>query len=109
MIMTFHRYVLAAILLSTPASAEWTAQRYSSEVADCTAACDKNNPTRHDKCVAGCRCIMDAARTQFPDHDQLQREVVEQKLPNRVATFQMIVDTCNRQQFGGPAKKLDIK
>ncbi len=107
--MMICRYALAAILLSPPAYAEWTAQQYSKEVTDCAAACDKNNPTRHDTCVAGCRCVMNAAKTQFPDHDQLQREVVEQKLPNRVATFQMIVDTCNRQTFGGPAKKLDIK
>ncbi len=107
--MTFHRYVLAAILLSTPAYAAWTQQQYSSENAACVAACDKNNPTAHDKCVAGCRCIWDAAQTQFPDYQKLQLEVAQQKLPDRVATFQMIVDTCNRQTFGAPAKKLDLK
>jgi len=107
--MNLRAYVLVTLLLSTPACAQWSAQTYSSETASCVAACDQNNPTRHDTCVAGCRCIIDTTSRQFPDHDQLQREIIVQKLPDRIAAYQTIVDDCNRQTFGGAARKLDIK
>src|SRR5580704_12118854 len=107
--MTFRACVLTALLLSTPASAQWSEQTRSTEVASCVEACDANNPSRHDLCVTGCRCILDAAQAQFPDHDRLQHEILVEKLPDRIAAYQTIVDTCNRQTFGGPARKLDIK
>ncbi len=107
--MNYRACVLLILLLSTPAWAQWSEQTRSSEITNCVAACDKNNPTRHDMCVAGCRCILDATQAQFPDHDQIQREIIDQKLPDRIAAYQTIVDNCNRQTFGGAARKLDIK
>ena len=107
--MNLRAYVLITMMLATPAWAQWSAQTASSELASCVAACDKNNPTRHDTCAAGCQCILDGAQTQFPDHDRFQHEVMVEKLADRIAAYQTIVDKCNRQTFGGPAKKLDIK
>jgi hypothetical protein len=107
--MNFRACVLITVLLSTPACAQWSEQTRSTEMASCVAACDQNNPTRHDTCVAGCRCIMDTTIAQFPDHDQLQHEILVEKRPDRIAAYQTIVDGCNRQTFGGAARKLDIK
>jgi hypothetical protein len=52
---------------------------------------------------------MDTTIAQFPDHDQLQHEILVEKRPDRIAAYQTIVDGCNRQTFGGAARKLDIK
>jgi len=90
--MKFCACVLIALLLATPACAQWSEQTLSSEMETCVAACDANNPTRHDTCIAGCRCIMDTTSAQFPDHDQLQHEILVEKRSDRVADYQTIVD-----------------
>jgi hypothetical protein len=108
--MLFKRYAVMAIFLATtPAYAEWPPQAYSQEYDACVPACDKNNPSAHDKCTAYCHCVMDEMQTQFPDHAQLVRELTQEKRPDRMATTQMIANTCNQKIWGVPAKKLEFK
>ena len=60
--MKFRACALAGLLLSTPASAQWSEQTRSTEAASCVEACDAGNPTHHDLCVTGCRCILERPR-----------------------------------------------
>ena len=53
--------------------------------------------------------VMDQMQTQFPDHDALEREATQEKRPDRIASLQMIANTCNQKAFGAPAKKLEFK
>jgi hypothetical protein len=45
---------------------------------------------------------------EFPDYDQVLREIKKEQNPDRIAATQTIVDVCNRKTFGGPAKKLNF-
>jgi len=103
--MSLKRYAVMAILLATPAHAAWTPQQYSAEYQACIPPCEKNT-NDHANCENYCHCVMDGLQTEFPNHDQLVRDVIQQKLPNSVAAMQRIVDACNGKFFGGPAKKL---
>lgn len=103
--MTLHRYVMVALFLSIPAQAAWTPQEYSSDVASCVATCAARAPTRQE-CVAYCGCLFDEVRRQFPDHERLRHEIFVQKLPNRIAAFQAIANTCSLRIHGVPANKL---
>ena len=98
--------ILLAILLLSPVHAEWARKDYASEYENCVPPCQKNNPRDQDKCLGYCRCVTDDMQTQFADHDLLMREVLEQKLPDRIAGLQKIANTCNKQVWGNPARKL---
>jgi hypothetical protein len=99
-------YALLVAWLVVPAHAEWTKKDYASEYDNCTPACYKNNPKAHDKCDRYCRCVTDDMQTQFSDHDQMMRDVVQDKNADRIASLQKIANSCNRQIWGNPAKKL---
>jgi len=103
--MAFKRYALLAIFLATPVYAQWAAETYNAEYESCLPACDKNNPTSHDKCVSYCRCSMDSAQTQFPDHEQMARDYAN-KVPETMATLQTSANTCNQKYFGNPARQI---
>lgn len=103
--MTFKRYALLTIFLATPVYAQWAPETYNSEFADCVPACEKNNPTSHDKCVGYCYCSMDAAQTQFPDHAQMASDY-HNKVPETMAALQTSANTCNQKYFGRPARQL---
>jgi len=103
--MIFQRFALAAIFLAAPAYAEWAPRVYTGEYDACVAACDKNNPTQHDKCTGVCGCVMGALQSQFPDHDKLSRETAEQQLPERVAEVKAVTDSCNKKFWGVPAPR----
>jgi hypothetical protein len=103
--MTFKRYALAMILFCTPAAADWQKADYNAEYEACVPACDKNNPTSHDNCQNYCHCVMDMLQTQFPDHEQINKDF-EAKLPATMTAVQNIANTCNRKFFGGDAKKV---
>ena len=45
---------------------------------------------------------------EFPDYDQVLREIKKEQNPDCIAATQTIVDACNRKTFGGPAKKLNF-
>ena len=103
------RYVLLAILLAGPAQAAWTQQDYAREYDGCLAGCDKTNPREHDTCVSYCRCVIDGTQAQFADHDQLMREMTEQKLADRIARLQKLANSCNQQLWRNPARKLKFQ
>ncbi len=103
--MSFKPYVLAAIFLCTPAFAQWSPQVYNSEYQSCIQSCDKNNPTAHEKCVSYCRCVMDTMQTQYPDHDQIDRDF-RARIPATMTAVQGIANTCNRRSFGGNARPI---
>ena len=103
------RYVLLPIFLAGPAHAEWTQRDYASEYDGCLSHCDKNNPHDHAKCIAYCRCVTDGVQSGFASHDQLAREVIEQKLPDRIAILQKLANRCNQQIWGNPARKLKFQ
>jgi 2-keto-4-pentenoate hydratase len=102
------RYVLLAFLLAAPGRAEWTKADMVREYEACLPACDITNPRDHDKCVSYCHCVTDAVEGRFSSHQQLIREVVEQKLREPLAALQKITNRCNRQIFGNPARKIRI-
>src|SRR5262245_34870670 len=104
--MNVKHYALAAIFLAAPAQAQWTPAAYTAETDECLPACVKNPPNSQDKCVAYCHCFFDEAQTQFPDHDAIKREILQEKRADRIATFQMIANSCNQKVFGVPARKL---
>jgi hypothetical protein len=108
--MFLKRYAVMAIFLATtPAHAQWPQEAYSQEYDACVPACDKNNPSDHDKCIAYCHCVMDELQRQFPDHAQLVRELTQQKLASTVAATQTIANACNQKQWGKPARELQFK
>ena len=96
-------------VLALPAHAEWAKKDYAAEYDQCTPACYKNNPKQHDKCDSYCHCITDDMQAQFSDHDQLIRNVAQEKLPTSIAALQKIANGCNRQIWGNPARKLKIQ
>jgi hypothetical protein len=101
-------YALLMALLAVPAHAEWAKKDYATEYDNCTPACYKNNPKAHDKCDSYCHCVTDGMQTQFSDHDQLMRDTVQQKMPDRIAALQRIANRCNQQIWGNPARKLKL-
>jgi len=103
--MSLKRYALAAIFLCSPAFAQWPAQEYKAEYDSCVPSCDKNNPTRHDKCVSYCHCVMDSLQSKFPDHRQIERDFTA-KVPATITEVQGVANTCNRRTFGGDARPL---
>lgn len=103
--MTFKRYALLAVLLATPAYADWAPDVYNSEYAACVPPCDTNNPASHDKCVSYCHCVMDSLQTQFPDHEQINSDYAN-KVPASMAAIQTIANTCNQKFFGAPAREV---
>jgi hypothetical protein len=102
-------YVLLTVLLAIPAHAEWAKKDYATEYDQCTPACYKNNPKEHDKCDIYCRCVRDDMQVRFTDHDQLIRDVVQDKNADRIASLQKIANSCNQQIWGNSAKKLKFQ
>jgi len=100
---------LLPILLASPAHAEWTQQDYAREYDGCLSRCDKNNPQDHAKCIAYCHCVTNRVESGFANHGQLAREVIERKLPERIATLQKLANRCNQQIWGNPARKLKFQ
>jgi hypothetical protein len=100
---------LLPILLASPVHAEWTQKDYAGEHDGCLSRCDKNNPQDHAKCTAYCHCVTDRMQSEFAGHDQLAREVIEQKLPDRIAILQKLANRCNQQIWGNPARKLKFQ
>ena len=100
---------LLTVCLIVPVQAEWAKKDYASEYDQCTPACYKNNPKAHDKCDSYCRCVTDDMQTQFSDHDQMIRDVVQDKNADRIASLQKIASGCNQQIWGNPAKKLKFQ
>ena len=101
--------MLLAILLTGSAHAEWAPKDYASEYDGCLPRCDKNNPHDHDKCVAYCRCVTDGMQAQFADRDRLMREVIEQKMADRIARLQKLANGCNQRIWGNPARRLKFQ
>ena len=101
--------MLLPILLAGPAQAGWAQKDYISEYDGCLPSCDKTNPQEHDRCVSYCRCVIDGMQAQFGDHDQLMREVTEQKLADRIARLQKLTNSCNQQLWRNPARKLKFQ
>jgi hypothetical protein len=103
--MTFKRYALLAVLLATPAYADWAPDVYNAEYDACVPPCDNNNPASHDKCVSYCHCVMDSLQSQFPDHEQINSDYAN-KVPASMAAIQTIANTCNQKFFGAPAREV---
>jgi hypothetical protein len=103
--MTFTRYALAAIFFCTPALAQWAPQDKTAEYEACVPACDNNNPSAHDKCESYCHCVMDTMEQQFPDHAKINDDF-QNKVPATMTAVQNVANTCNRQFFGGDARKV---
>ena len=101
--MTFKRYALLAVLLATPAYAQWEPQVYTQEYEACVPPCDTNNASSHDKCVSYCHCVMDSLQTQFPNHDQINADYAN-KVPATMTAIQDIANACNQKFFGAPAR-----
>jgi len=102
-------YLLIPILLASPAQAGWTQKDYAREYDRCLSGCDKNNPQEHDKCISYCGCAIDSTQAEFADHDQLTREVTEQKLADRIARLQKLTNSCNQRLWRNPARKLKLQ
>jgi len=99
-------YALLALLAANPVHAEWARQEYASEYESCLPSCDKNNPREHHQCVSYCRCVTDRMQAEFSSHQQLVREVTQQKLPERAARLQRLADHCNHEVWKSAARKL---
>lgn len=104
-----HCALLAIWLCSSTAQAEWAKKDYSSEYDNCLPPCDKNNPKEHEMCVKYCGCVTDGMQGQFADHNQMTREVMLQKMPERIASLQKIANGCNHKYWGNPAQKLKFQ
>lgn len=100
---------LLAILLFGAARAEWAKKDASAEYDNCLPRCDENNPKEHGKCVSYCECVTDGMQVQFADHDQLVRQVTDQKMPERVASLQKIANSCNQKIWKNPARRLKFQ
>ena len=100
---------LPILLFAAVVHAEWAKQDYAREYDLCTPACYKNNPKQHDKCDSYCHCVTDDMQAQFSDHDRLMKDVVQERLPERIAGLQKIASRCNHQIWGNPARKLKIQ
>jgi len=103
--MTFKRCALAAILLATPAHAQWPSNEYTGENETCVANCDKGNPGAHAKCAATCRCVMDSLQTQFPNYAQIEG-AYQQKDTAAMAAIQKTSNSCNQKFFGADARTI---
>ena len=100
------RYMLLAIIVAGAAQAEWAKKDYSAEYGACLPPCDKNHPNEHDKCVSYCTCVTDGMQTQFADHDQMTRQVNQQKLRDPIARLQKIANSCNLKHWKSAAQRL---
>ena len=97
---------LLTLLLAGAAQAEWTKKDYSTEYDSCLSSCDRNHPKEHDKCGSYCTCVTDGLQARFADRDQITRQVIQQKMPDRIASLQKIANSCNQKQWGSAAWKL---
>ena len=105
-IVKFVHSMLLATLLAGAAQAEWAKKDYSAEYDACLPACDKNHPNEHEKCVGYCKCVTGGMQAQFADHEQMTRQVAQQKIKDRIASLQKMANSCNHKQWGSPAWKL---
>jgi hypothetical protein len=101
--MIVKRYALLALLLATPAYAQWEPQVYAAEYEACVPPCDTNNPSNHDKCVDYCHCVMDALQAKFPNHTQINSDYAN-KVEASMTAIQTIANSCNQRTFGGNAR-----
>lgn len=100
--------ILLATLLAGAVQAEWAKKDYSAEYDACLPPCDQNHPKEHEKCVSYCTCVTDGMQAHFANHDQMTREVIQQKMRDRIASLQKIANACNLTCWGSASHRLEF-
>lgn len=100
--------MLLAMLLAGAARAEWAKKDYSAEYDACLPPCDQNHPKEHEKCAGYCSCVTDGMQAHFANHDQMTREVIQQKTRERISSLQKIANSCNLKHWRSAAHRLQF-